>query len=149
MEDEQKQPNIIATCVDVTFTGYAMMTRESNPIIWQDRLCKVVDGVTIFMSAVGDYDNFNFGAEIGPEIACAMNVGMPPLRLKALIPLDDERLLIVTELDRLWTIVGNPCDGGRIDRGFTLSTAPAPAAPRQPAASQADSASPGSEAGRQ
>ena len=88
----------------------------SKPFIWQDRLCKVEDGMWL-MSAVGRHDDFHFfPREHSKEQAVAGTCPSHGVQVKLMEPITEDRIFLVGTDDSKWVLTGNPMDGGRIEQ---------------------------------
>jgi hypothetical protein len=82
-------------------------------MIWQNRTCKVEEGM-VMLSKVQDPDNwdlpvaFTLPGPVTGEEQQATIVGVEVI--------DDERLRVIGSDGSRWLLIGNPADGGRIER---------------------------------
>lgn len=96
-----------------------------KPIIWQNRLVKMLDEATWAMSRVGDHENFDYMSDQEPKRDCAIAGCMgglpkdgkwpPNSKIRDIFKLDEEKLLFVSKNGALWLMTGDPADKGRIE----------------------------------
>ena len=110
-------------------------------VYWRDRFCTIVDGMWA-MSRVGVYSDFNYAAgdnecavagrvyfedeeyrvldeKVGNFTTVRRDVSAEEKKKRettvGLVPIDDERLVIVQASGDIFILQGNPCEGAVLD----------------------------------
>lgn len=86
-----------------------------DAVIWQGRMCIILEDGCWALSAVGRYCDFDFAGGTPDSAVTGRCDYEGRLNTILLCPIDDDRLLLIQDSRQVFVMIGNPNTNGRIE----------------------------------